>query len=223
VTPELFRFFKELSRNNNREWFTKNKDRYLLVVRDPLLDLVDEFGPYLEKISPHYVADPRPVGGSLFRIYRDTRFAKDKRPYKTHAGLHFRHVHANDVHAPGFYLHLEPGEVFGAVGIWRPRAETARSVRDAIVASPERWRRALVARSFRARFRMDDSRLKRPPRGYDPDHALVEDLKLKQFTAMTSLSEGDACAPDFLARFAKICAATSPFMQFLTEAVGLEW
>jgi uncharacterized protein (TIGR02453 family) len=223
VTPELFRFFKELARNNNREWFTRNKDRYLLVVRDPLLDFVEQFGPYLEKVSPHYVADPRPVGGSLFRIYRDTRFAKDKRPYKTHAGLHFRHIHANDVHAPGFYLHLEPGEVFCGVGIWRPRAETARAVRDAIVANPERWRRALAARSFRARFRLDDSRLKRPPRGYDPDHAFVEDLKLKQFTAMTSLSERDACAPGFLAQLSKICKSASPFMEFLTLAVGLEW
>jgi uncharacterized protein (TIGR02453 family) len=223
VTPELFRFFKELARNNNREWFTRNKDRYLLVVRDPLLDFVEQFGPYLEKISPHYVADPRPVGGSLFRIHRDTRFAKDKRPYKTQAGLHFRHVHANDVHAPGFYLHLEPGEVFCGVGIWRPRAETARAVRDAIVANPERWRRALAARSFRARFRLDDSRLKRPPRGYDPDHPFVEDLKLKQFTAMTSLSQRDACVPGFLAEFSKICKSASPFMEFLTLAVGLEW
>ncbi len=104
VTPRTFRFFDELARNNNRAWFDANKQRYIEEVRDPLVRLIEAFGPRLARISAHMVADPRPVGGSLFRIYRDTRFSKDKRPYKTHAGLSFRHADGRDVHAPVFYL-----------------------------------------------------------------------------------------------------------------------
>ena len=135
VTPELFEFFRQLKRNNNREWFQKNKARYEERVRDPLLELVADFEPHLHKISPHLVADSRPVGGSLFRIYRDVRFSKDKTPYKTAAGVRFPHEECKDVHAPGFYLHLEPGEVFAGAGIWRPDAATLRRVRDRIVSA----------------------------------------------------------------------------------------
>jgi uncharacterized protein (TIGR02453 family) len=101
---ELIKFLKDLRTNNNREWFQANKRRYEKDVRDPLLRFVTDFGPRLEKISSHFVADARPMGGSLFRIYRDTRFSRDKSPYKTAAALHFRHEKAKDVHAPGFWV-----------------------------------------------------------------------------------------------------------------------
>jgi uncharacterized protein (TIGR02453 family) len=99
ITPRLFRFFSELARHNDRAWFEDNKARYVEEVRDPLLRFVEKFGPRLARISLHMTADPRPVGGSLFRIHRDTRFARDKSPYKTHAGLSFRHAAGRDVHA----------------------------------------------------------------------------------------------------------------------------
>ena len=100
----LFDFLRELADNNDREWFADNKARYVAEVRDPMLDFIADFGPDLHKISARYVADPRANGGSLFRIHRDVRFAKDKRPYKTNAGAHFRHEAARNAHAPGFYL-----------------------------------------------------------------------------------------------------------------------
>ncbi len=118
IGPELITFLKQLKKNNNREWFQKNKDSYEHDVRGPLLKFIEVFGPRLKKISPHFVADPRKTGGSLFRIYRDTRFSRDKRPYKTHAGVQFRHERASEVHAPGFYLHIEPEQAFVGVGIW---------------------------------------------------------------------------------------------------------
>src|ERR687888_1974338 len=140
--PGLFSFLADLRANNNREWFAANKDRYEEHLLEPALDFIEAFAPRLEKISPHFRADPRPSGGSLFRIYRDTRFSKDKTPYKTNVGIHFRHERAKDANAPGYYLHIGPGEVFAGGGIWHPDTEAATRIREAIAADPTRWRRA---------------------------------------------------------------------------------
>ncbi len=110
ITPKTFRFLTDLAKNNNREWFAENKDRFEGDLREPLLGFIEDFSEHLEKLSPHFEANARKVGGSLFRIFRDVRFSKDKSPYKTNAGVHFRHERAKDVHAPGYYLHLDPKE-----------------------------------------------------------------------------------------------------------------
>src|ERR1700687_91775 len=90
--PDLFAFLRQLKRHNDREWFAKNKARYQQVAVEPAMQFISGFAPHLEKLSPHLVADARPTRGSLFRIYRDTRFASDKIPYKTHIGIHFSHA-----------------------------------------------------------------------------------------------------------------------------------
>lgn len=221
--PATFDFLRELARNNDREWFNANKPRYEADAKGPALAFVREFGVSLARIAPRFVADPRPVGGSLFRIYRDTRFSKDKTPYKTHLGIHFRHEEAGDVHAPGFYLHLEPGEVFAAAGLWHPEPDVAHRIRQAIVDRPRDWRAAVGGAAFRRLCRLDGERLKRPPRGFDPAHPLVEVLQFKDFTCMTPLSEKQACAGDFPRRVAAAFSAAAPFMAFLTRAVGLRF
>jgi uncharacterized protein (TIGR02453 family) len=223
IPKEVFSFFRELETNNNREWFTRNKERYESEVRDPLLEFVSEFGSHLQRINPHFVADPRRVGGALFRIHRDVRFSKDKTPYKTHAGLRFPHEESKNVHAPGFYLHLAPGEVFAGSGIWHPDPATLGKVRDAIVADPKGWKRSISTAAFRAQGELGGDALKKPPRGYDPDHPFVEDLKRKDFIAYVPFTERQACAPDFLKRFRSACAAMKPFMGFLTRAVNASW
>ena len=126
ISPKLFRFLSDLEENNNRDWFEENRDRFEGDLREPLLGFIEDFSEHLEKISPHFVADPRKSGGSLFRIFRDVRFSKDKTAYKTNAGIHFRHERAKDAYAPGFYLHLDPKESFVGVGIWHPDAPTAK-------------------------------------------------------------------------------------------------
>src|SRR5688572_4758258 len=116
-TPATFRFLRELARHNERDWFNTNKARFVSDVQEPALQFIADFAPKLEKLSPHFVADPRPQGGSLFRIYRDTRFSKDKTPYKTHVAMRFNHEAGPDVHAPGFYIHIEPGSSYAGVGL----------------------------------------------------------------------------------------------------------
>lgn len=222
LTPDLFRFLAELRENNERAWFEENRDRYETAVRGPLLRFIDEFAEPLAGISPHLVADSRKVGGSLFRIHRDTRFSRDKSPYKTWAALQFRHERAKDVHAPGFYLHLQPGNVFAGAGMWRPDREALEAVRDTIAEDPDAWAAVRTAVE-REGFRLEGESLKRVPRGYEGDHPAAEELKRKDFVAVYPLGEEAACAADFLDRYAAVCAAASPLMAYLAGAVGLPW
>lgn len=223
ITPELFGFFRELAENNNRHWFEANKNRYSQAVLQPLLEFIADFGLRLPEISPHFVADARKSGGSLFRINRDIRFSPDKTPYKTHAGVQFRHEQGKDAHAPGFYLHLEPGSVFVGGGIWRPDNPTLGKIRDAIVEQPEQWQAIKLNADFAALYQLGGDSLLRPPKGYDPNHPLLEDLKRKDFVVMANLTETDVCAPNFIDRFAEMCRAASPFNEFLTRALGLPY
>jgi uncharacterized protein (TIGR02453 family) len=222
-TPALFGFLRDLEHNNDRDWFAANKARYVAEVRDPMLDFIAGFAPHLESISTRYVADPRANGGSLFRIHRDVRFAKDKRPYKTNAGAHFRHEAARDAHAPGFYLHLEPGGVFAASGVWHPDGPALAKIRDAIAGDAGAWRRVTSGKALGARGELAGESLKRPPRGYDTDHPLIDDLKRKDFFALARYSEEESCAPGFMDEFAQTCRTFSPLTRFLTRALDLPW
>ena len=222
-TPALFEFLSDLADNNNREWFQDNKARYERDVRDALVQFVSDFGEKLREISPHMVADPRLSGGSVFRIYRDVRFSKDKSPYKTNAGVHFRHEVGREVHGPGLYLHLQPGFVFAGAGIWRPNSGTVGKIRGAIVANPDRWRSIVSEDEFNAVYTLEGESLKRAPKGIDPEHPLIDHLKLKSFVATTRFTEEDACSPDFIDVYANACTVASPFSEFLTTSVGLDW
>jgi uncharacterized protein (TIGR02453 family) len=216
VTRDLFRFLGELRRHNNREWFNANKDRYLAEVRDPLLGFIAAIGPGLRAISPHLVADPHPSRGSLLRIYRDTRFSRDKTPYKTNAGLFFALEAEKDAEAPGYYLHLAPGEAFMGAGMWRPGGETLQAIRSAIVGKPSAWKRAR-----RPGLSHGENTLKRTPRGFDPDHPLAADLKRLSFTTGVSFTEAQACAADFPTRFVRACRRAAPLVRFLARAMRL--
>jgi len=218
---ETFSFLEELAENNNREWFKENKKRYDAHLKDAGIRFIIDFGPLLNKISKHFVADPRPVGGSLFRIYRDVRFSKDKRPYKTNMGVQFRHSQGKNAHTPGFYLHLEPGHVFAGVGIWHPDSQTLGKIRDAMIENPSGWKRAVNNKAFRSRFELAGDTLRRAPRGYDPDHPLIEDLKRKDFVGITSLSRKEVGQRDFVQQFAETCSAGTSLAKFLCTALNL--
>ena len=222
ITPDLFAFMTDLAANNDREWFKANQSRYEEEVREPLRAFIRDLESPLEAISPRVVADDRKSGGSLFRIHRDTRFSKDKSPYKTFAGVQFRHEAGKDAHAPGYYLHLDPGGVFVGAGCWRPAREALESIRDAIVEDPDRWTEARDA-VVSAGFAFEGDSLKRPPRGYPPEHPQIEDLKRKDFIAVRHLSDESVFAADFVAAFARMCSEAAPLMRFLTSAIGVRW
>jgi uncharacterized protein (TIGR02453 family) len=217
-SPALFAFLRELEANNTRDWFQANHARYVSDVQEPMLGFVGDLGPHLRKISPAVVADPRRSGGSMYRIYRDTRFAADKSPYKTHVAAHFAHEHKQQAPSvPGFYLHLEPGDCMGGGGIYHPDSPTLTRIRLAIVES-RRW-----AAVKRAGIEIEGERLSRAPAGFDAGHRFIDDLRLKDFYALTSFSQKEVCAPDFLDRYVACCREVAPLVAFLTRSMGWRW
>ena len=225
-TKGVFDFLKELEANNNKPWWEENKDRYIRVIREPALDFIEDFGARIQKISPHYLADTRTNGGSLMRPYRDMRFSKDKTPYKTNVGIHFRHAGGKDVHAPGFYLHLEPSGSFGGVGLWNPEAKVAREIRQAINDDPIGWKKATKGKLFTDVWSIDngdESTLKRVPKELEQDHPYPDDLRLKTFTAGTRLSQKMVTSSGFDGELAAEFKRASNYMAFLSDAIGVTY
>ena len=219
LTPTAFKFLKDLGANNNRDWFQANKQRFEDDLREPALQFIRDFAPHLAKISPYFRADDRKSGGSMFRIYRDTRFSKDKSPYKTYTGLQFRHEQGKDAHCPGYYLHLQPKEIFVGVGIWHPDGDTLKMIRAAIDDDPSRWKKVSRGKGFTKVFELGGDSLKRAPKGYAVDHPLIDDLKRKDFIAATQLTQKDVTRPDFVKQFATLCKTGSPLVEFLCDAL----
>ena len=221
--PATVKFLQELASNNERTWFQENKLRYEGDVLAPALDFITAMGPRLEKISLHFVAIPKRVGGSLMRVYRDTRFSRNKAPYKTNIGIQFRHELGKDVHAPGFYVHIEPKSCFLGVGMWHPESSALSAIRDRIVENPAAWKRARNAKRFRERFDLSGDSLKRPPRGYPADHPYIDDLKRKDFIGVSEFDIADTKDPEFANRVASNFTAAKPLMKFLCAALELRF
>jgi len=220
-SAETFVFLRQLAENNNRQWFQQNKKRYEEHIMDPAIRFIIDFKPLIGEITRQFAADPRPVGGSLFRIYRDVRFSKDKSPYKTNMGIQFRHNMGKDVHAPGYYLHLEPRNVFAAIGIWHPDSTTLGKIRNAIIEHPLSWKRAVNGKHFCSRFDLSGDSLRRAPKGYDPGHPLIGDLKRKDFIGTAILSRKAVGNSEFPRNFAEICKTGTSLVKFLCNAIGL--
>ncbi len=219
--PATIRFLQELEENNNRDWFKANKHRYDIGVMEPAFDFISLMGPELERISPHFLAVPKRIGGSLMRVYRDMRFSRNKAPYKTNIGIQFRHDQGKDVHAPGYYLHIESSGCFLAAGMWHPAPTALKDIRDRIVERPDAWRRVRESDAFNRAFSFGGSSLKRAPRGYDEQVRHIEDIKRKDFIAATNFSLEEAAQQDFPKKAATAYAAASPLMAFLCSAVNV--
>ncbi len=216
-------FLRELERNNERDWFNPNKTRYEQQVLDPALEFIAAMQEPLAQIAPRFTAIPKRTGGSLMRIYRDTRFARDKTPYKTNIGIQFRHELGKDVHAPGYYVHIDPQQVFLGAGIWHPAAPALAAIRKRIDERPEEWRRARDDRAFRRHFVLAGESLQRPPRGYSAEHELLDDLRRKDFIAVKNLDHDAILKPGFPRSVATAFKAATPFMRFLCKAVDVPY
>ena len=221
---ELFKFVNDLTRNNNREWFHANKQRYRDYVVEPMTEFIEAMGSRFEKMNIRYVADPRPHGGSMFRIYRDTRFSKDKRPYKDHVACHFRHEAGKDAHAPGFYFHIEPREVLFGGGIWMPPNPILEKIRSTIVENPNAWKRITSNPTFKKRFgNIEGEALKRPPRGYDKNHPHIEDLKRKSFFVIQRVTPKVAQSPRLIQEVDRAFRCAGPFLKYINFSMGLPY
>jgi len=224
-TPASFRFLRGLAKHNDREWFAAHKAEFEEHLRQPYLRLIADLAEPLRKISPHYVADPRPVGGSLFRIYRDTRFSANKLPYKPWAGARFFHERSRELmgEAPVFYLHVQPGENFVGGGLWHPQPPNVQRVRDYMLNNPASWKAATRSAAFKRQFELGGSALTRPPRGYDPQHELIADLKRKDFVGTAYLDDDAMLSPKLPKILMQHFARVAPLVDWLCGALDLEF
>jgi uncharacterized protein (TIGR02453 family) len=222
-TNATFRFQRDLARNNNRAWFAANRQRYEDVLRQPFLRLIADMQAPLAKISAHYRADPRPQGGSLFRIHRDTRFRSDKTPYKTWAGARFAHERRREVEAPSFYLHVQPGDCFAGGGLWHPESPTLKKIRAFLADNPAAWKKAVHRSVFRERFEFWGEPLKRPPRGFDRAHELIEDIKRRNFAAGAAIADSVVTSDELLPLVVDTFKRIAPMVDYLCAALDLEF
>jgi len=219
--PGFFKFYKELVKNNERDWFNANKDRYLDDVVAPSLEFIAAIEPKLKKVSPHFLAIAKRSRGSLMRIYRDTRFSKNKQPYKTNLGIQFRHEMGKDVHAPGFYFHYSPKESFMGAGVWCPDRAPLKQIRTTIVDYSARWKRTVNNKKFKEVFELAGDSLKRAPRDFDPEHKLIEDLKRKDHIAVCPLKAADLKTPEIIDMTIDRIKRSMPYVRFLCDAMHI--
>jgi uncharacterized protein (TIGR02453 family) len=222
-TQDTFDFLSALAANNRREWFEAHKPDYEASVRTPALNFIRDIAGDLAMISPHFLALPKKVGGALMRVNRDVRFGKDKRPYKTNIGIQFRHEVGKDVHAPGFYLHIEPQDCFLGVGLWRPDPLALGKIRDGIVDGGDAWLAARDDKNFRRKFELAGDALANAPRGYPKDHPALHDLKRKDFIAIAALPDAAIIAKSFYPKVVEHFAQSTPFMRYLCQALALRF
>lgn len=216
-TPALFTFLRRLKANNTRDWFEANRGRFERDVQTPMLQFIDDLRPRLAAVNRSFVADPRRSGGSMFRIYRDTRFSADKSRYKTHVAARFLHrAQPKGEQGPSFYLHLEPGDSFGGGGLYHPDAPLLARIRRTMIEDAKSWRAVR-----RLGLAIEGETLKRVPTGFDAAHPFAEDLRRKDLYVVEPFSERDVCASDFMDRFVETCARVDPLVAFLTKAAGL--
>jgi uncharacterized protein (TIGR02453 family) len=222
-SPATFRFLRALDRNNNRDWFNEHKADYERHVREPFLQLVTDMQAPLAGISAHYRADPRKNGGSLYRIYRDTRYSNNKLPYKPWQGSRFFHERRREIPAPAFYLHIQPGDCFVGGGMWHPEPDVLKRIRAFIADNPDTWKRATRSSAFGQHFTFWGESLVRPPHGFDPAHELIDDLKRKDFAAGQGFDDALACSAELLPRTVEAFRRVAPMIDYLCAVQELEF
>ena len=219
-----FKFLRGLARHNDKTWFNAHKAQYEDHVRQPFLRLLTDLQPDLAQISGHFRADPRTVGGSLFRIYRDARFSNDKSPYKSWQGARLYHERHKQVPAPSFYLHLQPGECFVGAGLWHPEPDTQRRVRQFILDNPGSWKATAHAPALRKRFGFDESdMLVRTPQGFPAGFEFIDDLRHRNWVLLRHVDDAGMTSSRLRQTIAGDLAALGPFVDYLCAALDLEF
>jgi uncharacterized protein (TIGR02453 family) len=212
------KFLKAVAKNNNRDWFEKNKPTYL--------EAKDGFDDFLEALHKDMLKFDDGLSGmnprkAAFRIYRDVRFSKDKRPYKTNMGAGFS-AHGKMEQEPGYYLHIEPGKSFIAGGLYMPSPENLAKIRQEIDYNAERFLKILNNKKFKSYYKGLDEwdKLKTMPKGYAKDHPHIELLKNKSFIVSHKFSDAEVVSKTFRKKVAEAAKLIKPMNDYLLEAIS---
>ena len=217
ISKSTLDFLKKLKKNNNRSWFEKNKHHYLEAkedIEDTVQHLITEFSKFAPELKELKAKK------CVFRIYRDVRFSKDKRPYKANLGAGLNQG-GKKVHSPGFYIHFEPGNSFIAGGIWMPEPPELSSIRQEIDYNAKDFLKIIKNNTFKKYFKTldQDDKLKTVPKGYDKTHPQIEFLKLKSFLVLHHFTDKQIMARSAVKDIAKIAKEIRPLNQFLKKAM----
>jgi uncharacterized protein (TIGR02453 family) len=216
-TPEALKFLRGLARHNDRAWFDPRKAVYERELKAPMLALIEEVNHSLAAFAPDHV---RPAPKCLFRIYRDTRFAADKRPYKTHVAAWWACAGMQKTSGAGFYFHLSPTETVIAAGIYMPTPDQTLAIRRDLVVHHTELRALLANRKLRAAMtEFDGNRLTRPPRGFSADSPALDLLLCRQWGISTTLPAERATRPSLLRDITSRFALAAPIVRLLNHAI----
>ncbi len=227
-TADSLTFLRQLKRNNDRSWFTARKDRFDKLLWSPMCEFVEEMDVRLASFAPELTGSPK---RSIFRIYRDVRFSKDKSPYKTNLGCWFTHVDAgygkgSETHGAGagFYFQFEPGASFTAGGIWMPPRSALLAIREAIADAPVEFTKILKARGLKNRFGTlsDEKVMTRVPKPWNAEHPGAAWLRYASFTCSAPLSDSEVIKSDLVTRVTKDFKLLLPLVRWLNSALGYE-
>lgn len=217
INPEMLNFLSTLEINNNREWFNDNKPLYLEAkanvekVVNKIIAEVAKFDESVERLE---------AKNCIFRIYKDTRFSKDKTPYKTNIGASLVEKGPKTLNHAGYYIHLEPGKSFLAGGVYMTEPKNLKAIREAISSDGETFLKILNKKSFKDLLELQGDKLMRVPQGFDKENPMGDYLKFKQFTVFHPLSDDDVLDKNFVKNTVKVLKEIHPFNQFLNEAIG---
>lgn len=219
ITKDTLNFLNDLKKNNNRDWFQANKDRYD-AARAEFLNLAGILLGEIQAIDPNI--GPLKPGDTIFRIYRDVRFSSDKSPYKTHMGAYFVKGGKQSGNA-GYYFHLEPGGSFTAGGIWQPAPDILKAVRMEIYENPDEFRSIIKNKTFIDNFgEIHGEKLKTPPKGFPTDFSEIEWLKYKSFTVFRNIPDKLILSEQLIEDSARVFALILPFNRFINYAIDRE-
>lgn len=214
-SPKALAFLRALKRNNDREWFKARKEEYELLLRAPMVSLIERMAVDLRAFAPDLVADPKK---SLYRIYRDTRFSEDKTPLKTHVAAVFPCRGLGKGNGAGLYLEVAPQWVWIGGGMYMTDTSQLQAVREHIAAHTRRLRAIVESATFRKTVGpLEGERLQRVPRGFPVDHEAAEYLKFRQFLAGCEFPATLATSPRFYREVVRVFREVAPLIAFLNE------
>jgi uncharacterized protein (TIGR02453 family) len=195
LRPEALTFLRNLARHNDREWFTPRKAIFEAELKQPMLAIIRKITDAMMDFAPNHV---RPAEKSLFRIYRDTRFSNDKRPYKTHIAAWWTHTGLDKTSGAGYYFHISPKEVIIAAGAYMPEKEQLAAIRHWLLDHHEEFRKILNRPALRKTFsEFEGEALTRPPKGFPSDHPGMDLIRCKQWGMSTALPAATALKKNF--------------------------
>lgn len=218
IAPGTLRFLSALKKNNNKDWFDKNKVQYLAAKENMELvvaDVIKEIGKFDKAIAG------LTAKSCVFRIYKDVRFSKDKTPYKTNMGASINEGGKKAI-GPGYYLHIEPGNSFIAGGMWMPPGDELKKIRQEIDYNPKPLKKALNNPAFKKYFGglSPEYKLKTTPKGYDKEHENIELLRFNSFIVWHKIPDKTLSSKAFAKEIAKGAKLMKPLLDYLKVAIS---